>query len=75
MILGVWWEGLWTFSFELSQLHGHGSWLVCELALTYVLSKNHTCTLGSEGVGGGGGVLMRVLIHIYLGPESHFGLE
>jgi hypothetical protein len=23
----------WTFSFGLSQIHGHGSWLVCEVAL------------------------------------------
>jgi hypothetical protein len=23
------------FSFGLSQLHGHGSWLMCEVALTY----------------------------------------
>ena len=33
MILEVCWDGLWTFSFGLSQFHGHGSWLVCEVAL------------------------------------------
>ena len=33
MILEVWWDGLWTLSFGLSQFHGHGSWLVCEVAL------------------------------------------
>jgi hypothetical protein len=34
---GVCWDGLWTLSFELSQLHGHGSWLVCEVALSFGL--------------------------------------
>jgi hypothetical protein len=24
----------WTLSFELPQFHGHGSWLVCEVALS-----------------------------------------
>jgi hypothetical protein len=33
MILEVSWDGLWTLSFGLSQFHGHGSWLVCEVAL------------------------------------------
>ena len=27
------WDGLWTLSFGLSQFHGHGSWLMCEVAL------------------------------------------
>jgi hypothetical protein len=26
-------DGLWTLSFGLPQFHGHGSWLVCEVAL------------------------------------------
>ena len=34
MILEVSWDGLWTLSFGLSQFHGHGSWLVCEVALS-----------------------------------------
>ena len=34
MILEVSWDGLWTLSFGLSQFHGHGSCLVCEVALT-----------------------------------------
>ena len=34
MTLEVCWDGLWTLSFGLSQLHGHGSWLVCEVALS-----------------------------------------
>ena len=33
MMLEVCWNGLWTLSFGLSQFHGHGSWLVCEVAL------------------------------------------
>jgi hypothetical protein len=32
-MLEVCWDGLWTLSFGLSQFHGHGSWLVCEVAL------------------------------------------
>ena len=34
MILEVSWDGLWTLSFGLSKFHGHGSWLVCEVALS-----------------------------------------
>jgi hypothetical protein len=33
MVLKVFWDGLLRLSFELSQFHGHGSWLVCEVAL------------------------------------------
>ena len=33
MILEVCWAGLCTLSFGLSQVHGHGSWLMCEVAL------------------------------------------
>ena len=33
MISDVTWDGLWTLSFGLLQFHGHGSWLVCEVAL------------------------------------------
>ena len=32
VILQVSWDDLWTLSFGLSQFHGHGSWLVCEVA-------------------------------------------
>ena len=38
MILEVSWDGLWTLSFGLSQFHGHGSWLVCEVALMTTVS-------------------------------------
>ena len=31
--LEVPWDGLWTLSFGLSQFHGHGSWLMLEVAL------------------------------------------
>jgi hypothetical protein len=34
---GVSWDNLWTLSFGLSQFHGHGSWLVCEMALRIFL--------------------------------------
>jgi hypothetical protein len=34
MICEVCWDGPWTLSFGLSQSHGHGSWLVCEVALS-----------------------------------------
>jgi hypothetical protein len=34
MILEVCWNGLWTLSFGLSQFHGRGSWLMCEVGLT-----------------------------------------
>ena len=29
--------GLWTFSVGLSQCHGHGSWLMCEVALSLLV--------------------------------------
>ena len=34
MILEVCWDSLRTLSFWLSQSHGHGSWLECEVALS-----------------------------------------
>ena len=34
MILEVSWDGFWTLSFGLSQFHGHGSWLMCEVVLS-----------------------------------------
>ena len=40
---GVCWDGLWTLSFRLSRFHGHGSWLMCEVALSVkVLSSQLT---------------------------------
>ena len=33
MILVVSWDGIWTLSIGLSWFHGHGSWLMCEVAL------------------------------------------
>jgi hypothetical protein len=38
MGLEVSWDGLWILSFGLSQSHGHGSWLVCEVALRTLVS-------------------------------------
>ena len=37
MILEVSWDILWTLSFGLSQFPGHGSWLVCDVALSLML--------------------------------------
>ena len=37
MILEVSWDGLWTLPFGLSQSHGHGSWLMCEVTLSMLL--------------------------------------
>ena len=37
MIVEVAWDNLWTLSFGLSQLHGHGSWPVCEVALSIIM--------------------------------------
>ena len=33
MILEVYWDGVGHFIFGLSQFHGHGTWLMCEVAL------------------------------------------
>ena len=40
MILEVTWDILGTLYFGLSQLHGHGSWIVCEVALRAL--EHHT---------------------------------
>ena len=40
MILEVCWDGLWALSFGLSQFHGRGSWLVCEVALNPMNGEN-----------------------------------
>ena len=36
MISKMCWDGLRTLSFGLSQLHGHRSWLMCEVARKYM---------------------------------------
>ena len=56
MILEVCWDGLWTLSFGLSHLHGHGSWLVCEVALSVwtssveIIGTGHTNFLVKGGI-------------------------
>ena len=40
MILEVSWDALWTLPFGLSQYPGHGSWLMCEVALTSLLTTS-----------------------------------
>jgi hypothetical protein len=42
MILEVSWDGRWILSFGLSQFHGHGSWLVYEVALNYDISVTNS---------------------------------
>ena len=39
------WDGLWTLSFGLSKFHGHGSWLVCEVAFSVANTNlcHYTC--------------------------------
>ena len=44
MILEVCWDGLRTLSFGLSQYHGHGCWLVCEVALSIQDRTTRTVT-------------------------------
>ena len=42
MIMEVCWDdGLWTLSFGLSQPHRHGSWLVSEVTLSYIIFFTH----------------------------------
>jgi hypothetical protein len=47
MVLEVCWDGLWTLAFGLSQFHGHGSSLVCEVALGTWM-KPRWCNLRSD---------------------------
>ena len=39
--LEVVWDGLGKLCFGLSQFHGHSSWLVCEVALSWVFFPHH----------------------------------
>ena len=48
MILEVPWDGLWTLSFGLSQFHGHGSWLMSEVALRYMTPHGHRTFKGLD---------------------------
>ena len=41
MISSVSWNNFWTLPFGLSQFHGHGSWLVCEVALNWTEQNSH----------------------------------
>ena len=43
--------GLWTLSFGLSQPHGYGSWLVCEVALKlWRLNPTISCWMENDEV-------------------------
>jgi light-regulated signal transduction histidine kinase (bacteriophytochrome) len=50
MMLEVCWDDLKTLSIRLSQFHGHGSLLVCEVALRYLmqLSKEILGIIGRD---------------------------
>jgi hypothetical protein len=60
MILEVCWGGLWTLSFGLSQFHGHGSWLVCEVALS--VHDHYTSSTLIGGKGGAGPSLFHIML-------------
>ena len=49
-MLEVIWDGLWTLSSGLSQLHGHGSCLVCEVALTYTIPERSSMGICSTRI-------------------------
>jgi hypothetical protein len=53
MIWEVSQESLWTLSLRLSQFHGHGSWLVCEVALNQQISWLNIMLLNYHGPRGG----------------------
>jgi hypothetical protein len=40
MILEVSWDSLGALSFELLRIHGHSSWLMCEVALSVISLNN-----------------------------------
>ena len=53
MSLEVCWDGLRMLSFGLSQFHGHGSWLMCEVALrqsqdTWLVTLRATSHMSQE---------------------------
>jgi len=47
MISEVSWDGLWKLSFGLSQFHGHGSWLVCEVTLRLAYNPRYVFKMKS----------------------------
>ena len=82
MSLEACWDGLGTLSYGLPQCHGHGSWLVCEVALASTprafrgLIPKHEKggKKGREGEGGGGAESARepqVLEPPYFGGVIH----
>ena len=56
MMLEVGWDGLRTLSLWLSQYHGHGSWLVCEVTLSVEIADKRLwasmCHVASSLLGG-----------------------
>jgi hypothetical protein len=47
---GFWvtWDDLWTLSFGFSQCHGHGSWLVCGVALSLTCNRSSLSLASAE---------------------------
>ena len=45
---GVLEDNLWTLSFGLPQFHGHGSWLMCKVAL-FVMEVTKGATIPAAG--------------------------
>ena len=58
MILKVSWDGLWTLSFGVPQFHGHGPWLVCEVAL---ITGSH-----SRGIHVTGSFVVSIFLFLFL---------
>jgi hypothetical protein len=57
-------DNLWTLSFGLSKFHGHGSWLVCAVALSTPHEFSNGCFHRNIGI-----VRMQVnMIALYLLP-------
>ena len=74
MILKVCWDSLWTLSFGLSQVHGHGSWLVCEVALratSQVRLRARDHYTSSTLIGGKGGANPSSLHATLEGPTEY----
>ena len=68
MILEVSWDGLWTPSFGLSQFHGHGSWLMCEVALSVAFGLHKYVFL----VMGDGNIIVYVVHKVCESTNGHY---
>ena len=48
MILEVPWDGLWTLFLGSHNFHGHGSWLLCEVAMRLEVAKAAATTIANK---------------------------